>query len=800
MVFTRWAVMVLTWDCLMYSHILLLRYFGPSTVSSTVNNRWLGFNVLYCLVFISFPIYGLVADVKIGRHRAIMIGIVFCFLSMIIAGGGYVVNSFYPSSVILLTTYGIAYVLEVSGYGSFKANIIQYNIDQIIGASSREISALIHWHFVCIPIVFTFFELGRCLIDQKYFLLICFVLAGVAIFFVLVSHSLFKHKLENITLIKNPIRLIVRVLCYARKHKYPENRSALTYWEEEAPSRLDLGKDKYGGPFTEEEVEDIKTVFPGVAISFVLVSHSLFKHKLENITLIKNPIRLIVRVLCYARKHKYPENRSALTYWEEEAPSRLDLGKDKYGGPFTEEEVEDVKTVFRMLPLFIAVFSFAATDEVYHWIFTGTVECESLLLLFHLLVIKVCCFKYIPGILKLITFGQVFAILTLTKASKTFSSKMMFLPQIFFGFTFAILFPATLEFTIAQSPVHMRGVMVGMWSASIGCGYLFNINIKYLFDCPNEYLCTASYYYLTKSGVVFIILIVFVILARRYKYRCHPVICLVFKHKMVFSRWAVMVLTWDCLIYFHILLLRYFVPSTITSTETSTVNNGWIGFPFYGLLTDVKIGRHRAIIIGIVLCFLSMIFVGCGYVVNSFYPSSVILWTTYGIAYVLEVAGYCSFKANIVQYNIDQIVGASSHHETSTSPFASKLLLLPQVFHGFTFALIFPASLEFTIAQSPVNMRGVMVGLWFASIGCGYLFNINIKYLFDCHNEYLCTASYYYLTKSVVVFVILIVFVILARRYKYRVRENEVNVLQIVDDHYQRYMEQEEMYKIQFSK
>ena len=41
---------------------------------------------------------------------------------------------------------------------------------------------------------------------------------------------------------------------------------------------------------------------------------------------------------------------------------------------------------------------------------------------------------------------------------------------------------------------------------------------------------------------------------------------------------------------------------------------------------------------------------------------------------------------------------------------------------------------------------------------------------------------------------ILIVFVILARRYKYRVRENEVNIVQIVDDHYQRYMEQEDEY------
>uniref|UniRef100_A0A1X7VPR6 Uncharacterized protein n=1 Tax=Amphimedon queenslandica TaxID=400682 RepID=A0A1X7VPR6_AMPQE len=67
----------------------------------------------------------------------------------------------------------------------FKANIIQYNIDQIVGASSREISALIYWHFVCVPIMFTLFELGHCLIDQKYFPAITFILAGVAISFVL---------------------------------------------------------------------------------------------------------------------------------------------------------------------------------------------------------------------------------------------------------------------------------------------------------------------------------------------------------------------------------------------------------------------------------------------------------------------------------------------------------------------------------------------------------------------------------------------------------------------------------------
>ena len=447
----------------MYCHILLLRYFVPATVSSTGQTGWRGFDILYCLVYVSFPLFGLMADVWIGRHRTIITGIILCFSSMIIAGIGYVLNSFYPSKAILWPAYGIAYVLEAVGYCSFKANVVQYNIDQLIGASSSEISALVYCHSAGIPIVLLLFELGRCLIDRRYILLITFLLSGIA-------------------------------------------------------------------------------------ASLVLVSHSLFKHHLENISLIKNPIKLIARVLCYARKHKYPENRSALTYWEEDTPSRLDLGKEKYGGPFTEEEVEDVKTAFRMLPLFIVTFSLAVTDEVYHWISIGVsditvVDCfvstqfvtfltSSFLLLFYLLVIRLICRRYIPNILTLLTIGQVFAFLTLLcKFSVLFlcpdhltlnllySSKILLLPQVLNAFTFAFLSPASLEFTIAQSPVHMRGVMVGIWFAAMGFGFLFNINIKYLFGCENQYLCTNYYYYLTKASLVFVLLTVFVILAKRYKYR-----------------------------------------------------------------------------------------------------------------------------------------------------------------------------------------------------------------------------------------------------------------------------------------
>ena len=52
-----------------------------------------------------------------------------------------------------------------------------------------------------------------------------------------------------------------------------------------------------------------------------------------------------------------------ITYLDEEHPSRLDYGKDKFGGPFTEEEVEDTKTVIRMLPLFVCMHVGISTDE-----------------------------------------------------------------------------------------------------------------------------------------------------------------------------------------------------------------------------------------------------------------------------------------------------------------------------------------------------------------------------------------------------------------------------------------------------
>ena len=68
-----------------------------------------------------------------------------------------------------------------------------------------------------------------------------------------------------------------------------------------------------------------------------------------------NPYKTVLKVLNFARKHKYPLQRSAFTYCDDERPSRLDFGKERFGGPFTTAQVEDVKTLMRILLILVCL-------------------------------------------------------------------------------------------------------------------------------------------------------------------------------------------------------------------------------------------------------------------------------------------------------------------------------------------------------------------------------------------------------------------------------------------------------------
>ena len=412
------AIMVLVWTYLMMIqfYLIIISVSQHIEILADISNG----------IYVLFPLIGLLTDVYIGRYRAITIGVHLCFISWIITGLLFILDSCYNGLM------GQMWILPgsiINGIGSitFAANIIQYNIDQLIGASANELSTIIYWNFAAYPTAWVL--------------------------------STWLSLLDTVT------------------------------------------------------TELVFIITSGVALSLILVSHSLFKNKLENISLIKNPVKLIVRVLCYAREHKYPENRSALTYWEEEAPSRLDLGKDKYGGPFTEEEVEDVKTVFRILPIFIAVIGFSSAlissgpesqskctsseASVQCIIFEhyGTYQIAVLLLIFiYLFIIRGCFHKYIPSMLTRMGAGLVFAFLScITQLLVYIFASYEFLiiiRDILLGITGFLIYPTSLEFTVAQSPEYMRGMMVGLCYSSLGIGTIMGLMVTQL---PKKW-----YYYIMK--------------------------------------------------------------------------------------------------------------------------------------------------------------------------------------------------------------------------------------------------------------------------------------------------------------
>uniref|UniRef100_A0A1X7UM50 Uncharacterized protein n=1 Tax=Amphimedon queenslandica TaxID=400682 RepID=A0A1X7UM50_AMPQE len=104
---------------------------------------------------------------------------------------------------------------------------------------------------------------------------------------------------------------------------------------------------------------------------------------------------------------------------------------------------------------------------------------------------------------------------------------------------------------------------------------------------------------------------------------------------------------------------------------------------------------------------------------------------------------------------------------------------------------------EFTLAQCPKSMRGSVIGLWFC------LWNLRSYIQFISFLPFLCYMGtevplgrgfYYLLTQAIVCLFLFFIYAFLAKRYKLRVREVEINFHQIAENHTINNIEQEEEY------
>ena len=237
-----------------------------------------------------YPLAGYLADVRYGRQKyvihslwsfiagSVLVGIsglvVFCLLIL-----PYQDKWPYALLSVIIIFLGppliICMFLFFSSIVAFNANVIQFGLDQLHDSPTEHLVLYIHWYVVLsyigtelikIPTStlsslcslnddgnFFFYSGWNCiyfLVVMNLFLLIslCVAFCKCHIWFLSDSGS------------RNPYKLVYKVISFAREHRNPVRRSAFTYCEDELPSRLDLGKEKYGGPFTTEQVEDVKAL------------------------------------------------------------------------------------------------------------------------------------------------------------------------------------------------------------------------------------------------------------------------------------------------------------------------------------------------------------------------------------------------------------------------------------------------------------------------------------------------------------------------------------------------------------
>ena len=228
---------------------------------------------LASLVF--YPIAGWLTDVYFGRCKVVRISMWITFFMILAYNLVLVVRVFCPKYAhgkifkCVDTVIGAVGLLSFSG---FQANALHFGMDQFVDASSMEITAYINWYVWIIL-------LSRCLINisqvegccDKYHIKLIIIFA-ISFFWTLVviSDIFLSHWLVKEPVVRNPLKLIVQVCKYAAKNKYPRLRSSFYFWDKNTHSRLDLGKAKFGGPFTSDQVDDVKTFFRILLIIFVV--------------------------------------------------------------------------------------------------------------------------------------------------------------------------------------------------------------------------------------------------------------------------------------------------------------------------------------------------------------------------------------------------------------------------------------------------------------------------------------------------------------------------------------------------
>ena len=174
------------------------------------------------------PLIGWLADVRFGRYETIKFVSFTSFLASIlyfftmITGRGYT-----TLSTALLS---LAIVINNFGFICYATAMLPFITDQIIGATSEELSAVVRWNYwaenlgIGLSDVVTVFCRRNRL---KNLYISSTLLFAVPLAVIIISDCLCQQWLDRAHKVTNPIKLIIQVLNYTRKHSQSKQRAKL---------------------------------------------------------------------------------------------------------------------------------------------------------------------------------------------------------------------------------------------------------------------------------------------------------------------------------------------------------------------------------------------------------------------------------------------------------------------------------------------------------------------------------------------------------------------------------------------
>ena len=486
--------------------------------------------------FISYPLLGYIADVCLTRYRALKCSHIFlivgCTIGLImslVSIFAKLTELFEKTSINSEAKHYLQILpmiplipLITTGVGLFEANALQFGLDQLLEAPTPKLIAFIHWYYwthKVVQLVVMYLTIGwiateaslkllpsyEAVFTNNTLLFIVVAILGLATIGSLVLLHKSKHHLYILRAGLNPFKNIYKVLKYSWNHKFPEHRSAFTYWEEDIPRRIDLGKNKYGGPFTNEEVEDTKTFLRILPLLLCLFGYHLAgdgysaPDQLQRTRCPSLPVLLLIVL--------NPLHMSTLVVVVGIPLYRLIINKcSRY-----------IKKIRMLTKMWMGLY-LSLVQVVFYIIVV--INHDSKYWLQHSSVPRVIKlfphYRYSTGNACLkIRFGLFNLSSEMTDDPVDNTYLWFIIPQLLNGLSSLLVFMTVFEFICAQAPRTTQGLLIGLWYATFSIRYLFvSLVDVFLFDNTSWLIFEG-----VKVFLILVSLVLFLCVSRHYRYR-----------------------------------------------------------------------------------------------------------------------------------------------------------------------------------------------------------------------------------------------------------------------------------------